>query len=183
MMLPSLLALMCFHAARFDSRADKDGSIILLKDQDRKLWNRELLQRGYYYLARASEGMVPNEYSIEAAIMAVHCTAESYDKTDWLSILSLYEALEDIKGTPVVKLNKAIVMGQIEGPVTAIDEILNHVPMKGYYLYHATLGELYLQNKEPGKAKEHLERAIALTESKAEKRLMEKKLATMIIDY
>jgi RNA polymerase sigma factor (sigma-70 family) len=172
----ALLALMCFHAARFDSRMDTDGSIILLREQDRKLWNRELIQKGFQYLNEASADFVPNEYNIEAGIMAVHCAAESYAATDWQTIFRLYESLLEIKDTPVVKLNKAIVIGQIEGPQAAINEILTNVPMKDYYLYHATLGELYLQTHETDRAKKHLQEALTLTGSNAEKLLLQKKL-------
>lgn len=173
----ALLALMCFHAARFDSRIDAEGGIILLKDQDRKLWDKELIRKGYLYLNEASIGYITNEYVIEAGIMAVHCSASSYDKTDWPVILRLYESLEEIKDTPVVKLNKAIVIGQINGPKVAIEEILNNVPMKDYYLYHATLGELYFQSNDVFQAKQQLKLAMSLTDSNAEKLLLEKKLA------
>jgi predicted RNA polymerase sigma factor len=108
--------------------------------------------------------------------MAIHCSAPSYEKTNWSVILGLYEALQEIKDNPVVKLNKAIVTGQIQGPKAAIDEILAHVPMETYYLYHAVLGELYIQNNETQKAKTHLQKAMALTESKAEKVLLDKKI-------
>jgi RNA polymerase sigma factor (sigma-70 family) len=172
----ALLALMCFHAARFDSRIGTDGSIILLKDQDRELWDKDLLSKGYYYLNLSSEEFISSEYNIEAGIMAIHCSAPSYEKTNWPVILGLYEALQEIKDNPVVKLNKAIVIGQIQGPKAAIDEILAHVPMETYYLYHAVLGELYIQNNETEKAKSHLQKAMALTESKAEKVLLERKM-------
>ena len=172
----SIMALMCFHAARFDSRIDDQGAIVLLKDQDRNLWEQELLRKGYDYLNEASESFVANEYYIEASIMAVHCAASSYEKTDWPVILQLYESLQTIKDTQVVRLNKAIVMSQIDGANMAIKYILDHVEMKNYYLYHAVLGELYIQNHEPKKAKEQLEFALKLTDSKLEKELIERKM-------
>ena len=173
----SLLALMCFHAARFDSRVDKEGAIILLQDQDRNLWEHELLQQGYFFLNEASEGGMAGEYQIEAGIMAVHCAADSYENTNWPVILKLYEALQTIKDTPVVRLNKAIVIGQMDGPAKAIDYILNNIEIKNYYLYHAILGDLYLRNSELEKAKINLHLALNLTESNAEKALILKKLA------
>jgi RNA polymerase sigma factor (sigma-70 family) len=172
----SILALMCFHAARFDSRIDSQGAIVLLKDQDRSLWEQELLRKGYDYLNEASEGFVDNEYYIEACIMAVHCSSASYERTDWPVILQLYESLQAIKDTPVVRLNKAIVMSQIDGASLAINYILDQVEMKNYYLYHAVLGELYIQNRESKKAKEQLEFALKLTDSKLEKELIERKM-------
>ena len=172
----SLMALMCFHAARFDSRIDNEGAIVLLKDQDRSQWEQELLRKGYDYFNEASERFVFSEYYIEASIMAVHCSAASYEKTDWPVILQLYEALQAIKDTPVVRLNKAIVMSQISGAQAAIYYILENIEVKNYYLYHAVLGELYIQNQEPKKAKEHLELALKLTDSKLEKELIERKM-------
>jgi len=172
----SIMALMCFHAGRFDSRIDKNGAIVLLKDQDRKLWERELIRKGYAYLNEASEGFVVNEYYIEASIMAVHCSAASYQKTDWPVILQLYESLQTIKDTPVVRLNKAIVMSRVNGAGMAIDYILENIDIKNYYLYHAVLGELYIQNHELKKAREHLVLALKLTDSKLEKELIERKM-------
>src|SRR6185437_9788164 len=172
----SLMALMCFHAARFDSRIDNQGAIVLLKDQDRDLWEQELLRKGYEYLNDASESFVLREYYIEASIMAVHCSAPSYEKTDWPTILQLYESLQAIKDTPVVRLNKAIVMSRIYGPKPAIDYILQNIEFKNYYLYHAVLGELYIEGKDPKTAREHLELALKLTDSKLEKELIEKKM-------
>jgi len=172
----SIMALMCFHAARFDSRIDNDGAIVLLKDQDRNLWEQELIRKGYNYLNEGSEGFAENEYYIEANIMAVHCSAVSYQQTDWPVILQLYESLQAIKDTPIVRLNKAIVMSQIDGANAAIDYILNNIEIKNYYLYHAVLGELYIQSKQPQNAKGHLELALKLTDSKLEKELIERKM-------
>jgi len=172
----ALLALMCFHAARFDSRIDKEGNIILLKDQDRSSWDPELLNKGYHYLDQASTDFTAGEYNIEAGIMAVHCSARSYEKTDWATILRLYEALLEVKDTPIVRLNKAVVVGKVSGPKEAIREILTEVGMDKYYLRHAILGELYQEDGQTNKAREYFLKAMELTESAAEKALISKKL-------
>jgi RNA polymerase sigma factor (sigma-70 family) len=172
----ALLALMCFHAARFDSRISTDGSIILLEEQDRSLWNQELLQRGYYYMENAGMDFSYNEYNIEAGIMGLHCSAKTYNETNWTLILALYEALEEIKDSPVVKLNKAIVTSKIVGPDAAIKDILAIGDMENYYLYHAALGDLYLQMNDHKKAREHLVTALEKTGSKPEKLLLQHKL-------
>ena len=146
----------------------------------RGLWEQELIQKGYNYLDEASEIFVDNEYYIEASIMAVHCAATTYEKTDWPVILQLYESLQAIKDTPIVRLNKAIVMSQVYGASVAINYILKNIEIKNYYLFHAVLGELYIQNHQPIKAKEHLEGALKLTDSKLEKALIEKKMGGVL---
>ena len=177
----ALLALMCFHAARFDSRIDNEGSIILLKEQNRKLWNRELIDRGNYYLNKSSDGDDYTPYHIEAAIASIHCNTESFGKTDWKTILKLYDALLIKKDTPVIRLNRAIVAAKVFSPDKAIEEI-NKIDgieslINSYYLFSATLGDMYLQKQEFSAAKSYLNKAFSLTTSNAEKDLIKKKIA------
>ncbi len=93
----ALLALMCFQASRADARIDADGSIILLKDQDRSRWSQALIEKGKYYLENAAEGDAFTEYHIEAAIAGCHARAKSFDETDWGQIHQLYSVLADNK--------------------------------------------------------------------------------------
>lgn len=175
----ALLALMCFHAARFDSRTDEAGSIILLKEQDRSKWNKELIEHGNYYLDKASDGDY-TAYHLEAAIASVHCTAKNFEKTDWKLILQLYDALILIKDSPVIKLNRAIVISKLHSADKAIEEI-NKIEgieslTNSFYLFSATLGDLYLQKKEFSTAKHYLDKSLKLTTSNAEKELIKKKM-------
>jgi RNA polymerase sigma-70 factor (ECF subfamily) len=172
----ALLALMCFHAARLDTRVDSEGCLILLKDQDRSKWDRELMQRGFSLLNQSSIGNEMSVYHIEAAILAVHCQAKSYEQTDWQAISRMYDALFVLNGSPVALLNKAVVTAQMEGAEKAIAEIENLELLDNYYLYYAVLGELYMQSGDKGKAKEFLLKAKALTASIAEGLLLDKKL-------
>ena len=112
----ALLSLMCFHASRFDSRMNSDNEIVLLQDQDRSAWDRDLISRGEEYLSLASEGDEVSEFHIEAAISAQHCMAARFEETDWRAIAALYDALLALKRSPLVKLNRAVVLARIHGP-------------------------------------------------------------------
>jgi RNA polymerase sigma-70 factor (ECF subfamily) len=172
----ALLALMCFHASRLDARVDDKGYIILLKEQDRNLWNKALIAKGYEYISKASSGNELSEYHIEAAIATYYASAKKFEDTDWKSILELYYILEKINPSPITILNKVIVLSQINGPNEALDELLKIKNLDKYYLYHTTLAELYKQLNQKEKAKIHLEAALKLTNSKAEILLIKKRL-------
>ncbi len=177
----ALLALMCYHTARFDSRIDNEGSIILLKHQDRAKWNRKLIERGNYYLDKASAGEIYTAYHIEAAIASIHCATESFEKTNWKLILKLYDSLLEVKDSPVIRLNRAIVISKIYSPDIAIDEIKKIEDIEtltnSFYLFSATLGDMYLQKKEFSESKKYLTKALTLTTSNAEKNLIKMKIA------
>lgn len=177
----ALMALMCFHAARFDARLDAGGNLLTLKSQDRSLWNKDLIQEGFRYLARSASGEEITEIHLEAGIAAAHCAADRYEKTDWVGIVRLYDRLIEIKPSPIVALNRAIALSEVRGPLAAL-AVLQAIPQKGvlkaYYLFPATLGELHFQLGEFEEASRHLERAIALTSSRAEKQFLRRKLQT-----
>ncbi len=176
----ALLALICFHTARSDSRLSPAGEIILLADQDRKQWDADLLQQGTNYLNRASSGTVISQYHLEAAIAHEHCTAASFEATNWGNILRYYNWLYAMAPSPVTALNKAIVVMQLEGPQAALQE-LEAIPFKNkiadYYLYHSLLGEIHSRLGKEALAKQHFIKAIELTRSEAERKMLEKKMA------
>jgi len=179
----ALLSLMCFHASRFDSRINGDNEIVLLQDQDRASWDRELIRRGEYYLERATEGGDVSEYHIEAAISAQYCLAPRFEETDWRAIAALYDALLTVKRSPLVKLNRAVVLARIHGPEAAIEEIHRIDGWESlaarHYLYNAVLGQLYLEANDMEKAKQFIAAAGGLTSSEAEKKLLNKKLSSL----
>src|SRR4249919_3875593 len=109
--------------SRFEARLDENGEIVLLEDQVRNKWNFDLINIGLDYLNKASIGDELSEYHIEAAIVAEHSTAKSFAETNWQRILSMYDLLAKINSSPVVLLNRAIVIGKISGPKKAIEEI------------------------------------------------------------
>ena len=180
----ALLALMCFHAARFASRIDNKGAIVLMKNQNRKLWDRELIKLGVYYLANASKGTELSVYHIEAAIAAEHCKAKNFDVTNWSRIQTLYEQLYELKPTPVIQINQAIVqskLGYIDLAICNLKALESiHPEMKKYYLFHATLGELFTQKGNQQSAVYHFNIAITNTNSETEKALLLEKIKILI---
>jgi RNA polymerase sigma factor (sigma-70 family) len=178
----ALLALMCFHASRLDARTDDHGYIILLKEQDRNLWNKELIAKGFEYASKASEGNELTEYHIEAGIAAYHSSAASFRETDWENILKLYNMLEKINPSPVTILNKVIVESMIKGSEYALTELLKISKLENYYLYHTTLAQFYVETGNKESAKKHLELAIGLTSSQPEILLIKKRLEEIEIN-
>jgi RNA polymerase sigma-70 factor (ECF subfamily) len=176
----ALMALMCFHAARFDARVDGDGHLVTLADQDRARWDGALIAVGFRQLERSAEGIELSEFHLEAGIAAVHCQAPTWAATDWAGILRLYDVLLDIKPSPVVALNRAVALAELRGPragLAALGAIPDARVLESYHLLPATYGELHLRLGELGEAAAHFERAIALTASRAERDLLRAKLA------
>lgn len=172
----ALLALMCYHASRFDSRLDGNGSIVLLKDQDRSLWNRPLIMQGNMYLTRAAEGTSVHEYHLEASIASIHANAFSNTEVDWPLILQLYNTLYDRTDNPVVAINRCLVIAEVNGPAEALRELTKMKGMEGNLAYNASLGELYLRNGNRAEARNFLNKALSLTASNAERELIGKKI-------
>jgi RNA polymerase sigma factor (sigma-70 family) len=166
----ALLALMCLQAARLYGRVDAHGNLLLLKQQDRKTWNRELILRGNHFLNRASTGDYVSSYHIEAAIAYEHCIADSYAETNWKRILQLYDYLDQIRTSAVVKLNRLIVYAEVHGVKAALPEtedLLQDHALQHYHLLYATLGEWHVQLGNKAKALQYFRKAIALSGSPA----------------
>lgn len=176
----ALLSLMCFQASRFESRLDKNNSIILLQHQDRNTWNHALIERGYYYLNRSSAGENITVYHIESAIAAEHCLAKGFHTTNFQRLLHLYDMLWQQKPTPVVQMNRAIVLSYTGKTKEAIDLLYSvdgiDIFLKNQYMFNAVLGELYARNNQPENAIKHIEKALQLTHSDAEKKLLNEKI-------
>jgi RNA polymerase sigma-70 factor (ECF subfamily) len=180
----ALVALMCFHAARFDARVDGMGGLLLLEEQDRSLWDRELVQRGLVHLARSARGETLSRYHAEAGIAAEHCLAPSYAETNWDEILRLYEVLERLAPSPLNVLNSAIALAEWKGPqagLAALEAIDAPSWLLGYYLWDATLGELYRRCGNRDRALAHTRRALAAAPTNAEKALLERRMKNMSI--
>jgi RNA polymerase sigma factor (sigma-70 family) len=174
----ALLALMHFHMARIPARTDAQGNIILLKEQDHSLYDRDLLKKGIAHLQQSGPDEL-SSFHIEAGIAFYHSTAESFEKTDWNSLLELYDLLYTSNDSPVVALNRAIVIAQLHGPeagIAAIEEIKNSEALKNYFLLPATLGEFYFQAKKYVIAEKYITQALPLTSSIPEKKFLENKL-------
>ncbi|HLK89850.1 MAG TPA: sigma-70 family RNA polymerase sigma factor [Polyangia bacterium] len=175
----TLIALMCFHAARFDARLDGMGGLLLLEEQDRSRWDGDLIQRGLFHLARSARGETVSRYHAEAGIAAEHCLAPSFAETNWAQIVQLYEVLERVAPSPLNLLNRAIALGQWQGPAAGLAALeATEVPswLHGYYLWEATLGELHRRCGDLARAAAHTERALSAAPTNAEKELLERRL-------
>ena len=176
----ALLALMHLDAARLSARTDDRGSLLLLAEQDRTRWNRKQIAEGMRHLAASGAGNVVTRYHLEAGIAACHCLAPDFTTTDWPQIVTLYDALLEQDGSPVVALNRAVAVAQASGPragLAALDRIKDRRALENYPLFHAVTGQLALEAGETGKATAGFQRALELSPLPAERGLWEKRLA------
>lgn len=171
----ALAALMCLDAARLPARLDSSGNLSSLFDQDRSRWDAQLMEEGQNLLDLSASGSELTEYHVEAAIAWTHSTADSADKTNWAEIVSLYDTLLEIRPSPVIALNRAIAVGQHEGPVRALEEI-DAIPdrerLVDYPFYFAALGEFNLRGGSREVAREHFQKALALARNPMERRFL-----------
>ncbi|HWA26492.1 MAG TPA: sigma-70 family RNA polymerase sigma factor [Lacunisphaera sp.] len=161
----ALMALMLLTAARFPSRLDEHGALLRLHDQDRSKWDHALIEQGLLHLVAAAEGTELTEYHLQAGIAATHCTAVDYASTDWGRILRHYDELNRLKPSPIVALNRAVVVAHLHGPQAGLDAI-QAIPARdrldSHYLLHAVTGELHWRLKNTGAAADSFRRALAL---------------------
>jgi RNA polymerase sigma-70 factor (ECF subfamily) len=139
-----LLALLLLLHARSAARVTADGSLARLAEQDRRLWNRDLLAEGEAIVRTCVQRNRPGPYQIQAAINAVHSIAPDIDSTDWEAIFTLYNQLYALTPTPIVALNRAVVLGEVRGPaagLAAVDDLASS-GLDSYYLFHATRADL-----------------------------------------
>jgi RNA polymerase sigma factor (sigma-70 family) len=167
----ALLALMLLNAARLPARADAGGTLLRLDEQDRTTWDRALIGRGMLHLARSAAGDELTDLHLQAGIAACHSAAPAYEATDWPHILSLYDRLVEMDGSPVVALNRAVAVAHVHGPragIDAVNAIRNRSELESYHLVFAVLGELEARLGEFETAAQHFERALALTRVRSE---------------
>ena len=161
----ALLALMLLTAARFPSRVDRHGELLRLDDQDRSMWDQDLIARGLAELVGAADGDELSAYHLQAGIAAIHCTAADYASTDWARILRHYDELERLKPSPVVALNRAVAVAQVRGPQAGLDAIagiLQRDLLESHYLLHAVVGELQWRMGNSQEAAESFRQALKL---------------------
>lgn len=162
----ALMSLMCFHASRFDSRTNESGQAILYDDQNRDLWDDELITKGNYYLINSAKGQELSKYHLEASIAYWHCTKVETD-SKWENILQLYNKLLQVEYSPVTALNRAFVISKTKGKLEAIKET-EKLQLTNYHLYYSLLGNLYtdIDNKI---AIEHYKTALRLARTSNDK--------------
>ena len=176
----ALLALMLFHACRFQSRVDHEGALVLLEDQNRKLWDRRLMGRAFEFLCQAMEGGKSSSYHIEAAIAMYHCKAERFADTNWDAIVKLYNRLIAQRPWPIYRLNHAVAISQRDGPQAALallKEICDEPKLQAYHLLDAAFGECYRQMGEFPTARDYFQRAISKAHAPHDKQILQKRLA------
>ncbi len=173
----ALLSLFYFQSSRLNSRLDNNGSIVLLKHQNRSGWDQSLIQKGFDQLEMAAQPFEVSGYHLEAGIASLHAAAPSFEKTDWKSIYHLYEILYQLQPNPIVALNKAIASAYAISNQHALDELKRIEGLDKHYLYFATIGEIYFEMQQAQKALENFLIAARLTSSAAEKKLLQAKIA------
>lgn len=180
-----LLALMLLVDARRDARTDDAGDIVLLDEQDRSRWDHHAIAEAAALTQRALRLGRPGPYQIEAAINAVHGEAATQDDTDWHEIVALYDALLRLRPTAVVELNRAVAIGMADGPaaaLTLLDDPRLADALDGYHYFHAARAELHTRaGSDVGlaAAKESLDRALVLVTNDSERRLLERRRASL----
>ncbi|HYU89901.1 MAG TPA: RNA polymerase sigma factor [Gemmatimonadales bacterium] len=174
-----LLALMLLHESRRAARSSTAGELILLDEQDRTLWNRELVSEGAALVERALLSRRFGPYTLQAAIAAVHAEAGSAAATDWAQIVALYDVLLRADPSPVVELNRAVAVAMRDGPeagLTLIDAILARGDLTEYHLAHSARADLCRRLGRSAQARASYERALRLTRQEPERRFLERRL-------
>jgi len=177
-----LLALMLLHESRRAARTSPSGDLILLEEQDRNTWDRNLIAEGVALVERALASRRFGPYSLQAAISAVHAEAPSAAATDWAQIVALYDVLARLDPSPVVSLNRAVAVAMREGPAVAlqlVDEILRTGELDNYHLAHAARADLCRRLGRNDEARVSYERALALARQEPERRFLKRRLAEL----
>ena len=176
----ALVALMAFQAARLSARVNASGDLVLLQDQDPSLWDTRLTAMGFHYFAQCSEGEVISEYHLQAAIASVHANATNPKGTDWRMILELYDQLMALNPSPIVALNRVVVLSQVRGPEAGLDALqplLREASLKRYYLLPVVRGHLLCELGDRASAAQQFRDALLQPCSEPERRLIQRRLA------
>ena len=166
-----LLALLLLTESRRASRTRPDGSLVLLGEQDRTRWDRALIEEGQAILRRCLRRNQPGPYQLQAAINAVYADAPTIEQTDWPQILTLYDHLLAVAPTPVVALNRAIAIAEVQGPAAAL-ALVDELDLDDYYAFHASRADLLRRLRRDGEATAAYERAAAMAPTDAEQEFL-----------
>ena len=170
-----LLALMLLTEARRPARTGPSGELVLLADQDRSLWDRDLIAEGRAIVRACLRRNRPGPYQIQAAINAVHTDAARAAHTDWTQILQLYDQLMSIAPSPIVAVHRAVAIAEIEGPEAGLG-LVDELGLEGYQPYHAIRADLLRRAGRTAEASEAYRAAIDLTENAVERDFLERRL-------
>ncbi len=173
-----LLALMLLQDSRRDTRVSAGGELVLLEDQDRGRWDREEIDEGAGIVERAVRGGRPGPYQVQAAIAALHATAERPQDTDWGQIALLYGRLAELQPTPVVELNRAVAVAMADGPERGI-RLMEPLarPLDRYHLFHSARADLLRRLGRNAESADAYRRALGFASNDVERRFLERRLA------
>lgn len=177
-----LLALMLLHESRRPARTSASGDLIVLEEQDRALWKRELIAEGIALVEKALASRRFGPYSLQAAIAAVHAEAPSAAATDWAQIVALYDVLARTDPSPIVELNRAVAIAMRDGAAAGlplIEELLRKGDLQQYHLAHAARADLARRLGRTSDARASYQRALALARQEPERRFLERRLAEL----
>jgi RNA polymerase sigma-70 factor (ECF subfamily) len=163
-----LLALLLLTESRRGSRIRPDGSLALLGEQDRRQWDRAMIEEGLAIVRRCLRRNRPGAYQLQAAINAVHADAATFEQTDWSQIVALYDQLLEVAPTPVVALNRAVAIGEVHGPAAAL-VLVDELDLDNYHPFHATRADLLRRLGRTSEAAAAYERAAAIAPAGAER--------------
>jgi RNA polymerase sigma-70 factor, ECF subfamily len=173
-----LLALMLLLESRRPARTTPDGALVPLADQDRGRWDRALMAEGQELVRRCLRRDDPGPYQIQAAMNAVHSDAPSVATTDWRQIVLLYDQLLTFTPTPVVALNRAVAVAEVDGPAAAL-ALVEGLDLDGYHLFHAIRADLLRRLGRDEEAAAAYDRAIERTENAAERAFLDGRRRTL----
>ena len=173
-----LLALILLEQARSNARSTPDGTLVPLPEQDRRHWDSALVQEGQDLVRRCLRRNQPGPYQIQAAINAVHSDAPTGAQTDWIQIVALYDQLLAVTPTPIVSLNRAVAVAEIDGPQVAL-HLIDELPLEHYYLFHAIRANLLQRLGHTDQAEAAYRAAIARTDNAAEMAFMKDRISAI----
>jgi RNA polymerase sigma-70 factor (ECF subfamily) len=177
----ALLALMLLQGARLDARSDDSGLPLLLEEQDRSRWNRDMLARGFEQLRLAAAGDELSDLHLEAGIASCHAAAPSFELTDWRRILDFYDILVARNASPIIALNRAVAVAMVHGDergLSALDALDRDATLRGYYLLPALRGEFLRRLGRFDEAQACLREALELVRAEPEREFLRRRLAT-----
>ncbi|HEY8386829.1 MAG TPA: RNA polymerase sigma factor [Porticoccaceae bacterium] len=177
-----LQALMMLHHARSRTRADGEGNLILLEDQDRSLWDHEQIAIAGALITRALTAGQPGPFALQAAIAALHAEAPSFAETDWHEIVGLYDLLLAATGSAVVALNRSVAIAMRDGPAAGlplVEDLLGGNELSGYHLAHAARADLCRRLGRTDEARQSYQRALDLASQEPERRFLRKRLEAL----
>jgi RNA polymerase sigma-70 factor (ECF subfamily) len=173
-----LLALMLLHDSRREGRLDENGDLVVLEDQDRSRWNWSYISEALPLVQEALLGE-PGAFSLEAAISAEHCKAKQPEETNWRQIVGYYTLLEQVTGSPIVSLNRAVAVAMANGPqqgLELIDSLASNGELNDYHLLHAARADLLRRIGALAESAKSYQRALELVTNDSERRFLEKRL-------